>query len=101
MKRVVLILIAALLVLLVYPSTHPLSASPRQLSLDGPYIQSPKIVTPPIDLAGEDDDGDADSVGGVKGSKSDPNTSSINNPDERTRFMLIYKMWWNFLIRIR
>ena len=101
MKRVVLILVAALLVLLVYPSTHPLSASPKQMSITGPYIQSPKIVTPPIDLAGDDDDGDADGVAGIKGSKDNPNGASLYDTGERTRLMLIFKMWWNFLIRIR
>ncbi len=101
MKRLMLVLIAAVLVLLVYPSTHPVSASSKALSINGPYIQSPKIVTPPIDLAGDDDDGDADGIAGTKGSKSDPNGASLDNPDGRTRYMLMYKMWWNFLIRIR
>ena len=104
MKRVVLVLMAALLVLLVYPSTHPLAASSRSLSIDGPtIIVSPRSITPPIDLSGDDDDddGDADGVAGTRNDKSTPDTGSRFDPATRTQFMLMYKMWWNFLIRMR
>ena len=45
-KRVVLVLVAALLVLLVYPSTHPLAASSRSGSTSGPVI----VVVPHSDI---------------------------------------------------
>ena len=97
-------LIAALLVLLVYPSTHPLAASPDNLSYQVPNIISSKSIAPPIDMndADDDDDGDADSIGGVRGAKSNPgNTSDFNRPGNRTNFVLTLQMWWNFLIGIR
>jgi hypothetical protein len=104
MKRVVLVLVAALLVLLVYPSTHPLAASSRSGGSDGPTIVVlPHSDIPPIDMSGDDDDedGDADDIAGTRGSKSNPGTGSIYDPGTRTQFMLMYKMWWNFLFRIR
>ncbi len=102
MKRALLVLIAAVLVLLVYPSTHPLAASPGKLVYDMPNIISSKSITPPIDLNGSDDedDGDADGILGTKNNKTNPNTSSYQ-PGDHTRFMLTFKMWWNFLFGIR
>jgi len=101
MKRTSLFLIAALLVLLVYPSTHPLAASPDKLSYDLPNIIASKSITPPIDMNDNDDDGDADDITGTRGGKTDPNTSSYYRPADRTNFMLTFQMWWNFLFGIR
>ena len=67
MKRAVLILIAALLVLLVYPSTHPFAKS-LDRSNDGPIVITPYPGGPPIALTDsnddDSDDGDADGVAG-------------------------------------
>ena len=102
MKRAVLICVTALLVLLIYPSTHPLAVSPGQRVVHGPAIISSQSDTPPIDQSGngDGDDGDADDVAGINGTKDDPQTldgARVGQP----RFELFFKMWWNFLIRIR
>ena len=102
MKRALLVLIAAVLVLLVYPSTHPLSASPGKLTYDMPNIISSKTITPPIDLNGndDDDDGDADDITGTRSSKTNPSASSYQ-PGSHARITLTLQMWWNFLFGIR
>jgi hypothetical protein len=102
MKRAVLIFVAALLVLLIYPSTHPLAVSPGYGIKGGPSIISSQSDTPPIDTteSGDGDDGDADGVAGVRGTKEELQNSEgarLAQP----RVMLFFKMWWNFMIWIR
>lgn len=101
MKRAVFIFVAALLVLLVYPSTHSQAAAPGKGIIHGPTIITSQD-TPPIDQtgSGDGDDGDADDIGSVKGTKDRPQTADgtlVGHP----RLELFFKMWWNFLIWIK
>lgn len=104
MKRAIYICIAALLVLLVYPSTHPLAKSPGLTVVIGPNGGSPSSGDPPIAQSGDSDDdsddGDADSITGYKIERKVGTGSSVYQrvPD---RSMLMFKMWWNFMIWIR
>jgi hypothetical protein len=105
MKRALWIALAALLVILVYPSTHPLAKSPRAGVPDGPEIAVPlSLENPSISLVGENDgdgdDGDADDLSGYKSGKTNP-TGSSGNRVGQGRFVLMLKMWWNYVIRIR
>jgi hypothetical protein len=105
MKRALLILVAALLVLLVYPSTHPAEASSKTAGV--PCVVSPKgNVDPPIALTGEGDSsgdsGDADDLSGIKTGKRLPGgASNIGTPANPTRLVVVLKMWWNYLIWVR
>ena len=68
MKRAVLILVAALIVLLVYPSTHPFAKSSDLWGTSGPSVITPKSNGDPIAYSGDNDDdsddGDSDDVAG-------------------------------------
>ena len=106
MKRAVLILVAALLVLLVYPSTHPYAKS----SAPGDFNQlteiTPKSNGDPIaysdDSDGGSDDGDSDDVAGWRDHGGDAlRRSGLGGTLPPTDFGLVFKMWWNFMIWIR
>ena len=105
MKRAIFIAIAALLVLLVYPSTHPYAKSPVPGVITGPTVVTPSIdQDPPIaysDDSGEDtDDGDGDAIGGYRERDRLPSGSTrVTTPDGRV--VIAFKMWWNFMIWIR
>jgi hypothetical protein len=59
---------------------------------------------PTIALSGEDendsDDGDADDLSGFKDKESRPKGSTVG-PIGQDRITLYFKMWWNFMFRIR
>jgi hypothetical protein len=105
MKRAMLIVVAALLVLLVYPSTHPLAKSPMVGQLDQPSIISPKANGDPIAYSDDSDgdSGDSDDVAGSRGkgaglSMSDGSSGATVAP---MGISLVFKMWWNYMIWIR
>lgn len=104
MKRAVLILIAALVVFLVYPSTHPSAKTSASEISNGPSVMSPRSQGLPINLTGSGDDGDSDDVAGGRARDQVhlPNVtlsgSSLNAPAGTG---LVFKMWWNFMIWIR
>lgn len=68
MKRAIVVLIAVLAVLLVYPTSMPSAKSPG--STDSPTMQIlPRGPVPPgggFGQSGEDDEGDADDLAGIK-----------------------------------
>jgi hypothetical protein len=101
MKRTIYIVVAALLVLLFYPSTHPFAKSPIPVVQSGPSV-IPAITGdgPPIAYANDDDDddGDADDITGSR--NGHPVGSFIGYPGQRP-VLIIFKMWWNFLIWVR
>lgn len=105
MKRAVLIIVAALLVLLVYPSTHPQAKTTKSGAQDVPVVIAPFSGNgPPIafsdDSDEESDDGDLDDVAGYKGLGTKPiGQSTINVPAQGVRRLV--KVWWNFMIWIR
>ena len=101
MKRTVLILIAALLVLLVYPSTHPFAKS-LDRSNDGPTVITPYPGGPPIALTDSDDsdDGDADGVAGNP-TRGDKPVGTSNGNVVTTQAFMVFKMWWKYVIWVR
>jgi hypothetical protein len=105
MKRAIFIFVAALLVLLVYPSTHPMAKAPGEMIVVSPPAGSPSLGNePPIaqsdDSSDDSDDGDADSITGYKrGEKIGPCTNGPQFVQGRT--MLLFEMWWNFVIWVR
>jgi hypothetical protein len=105
MKRAVLIAIAALLVLLVYPSTHPFAKSSAPGNFNQPSVISPKVHGDPIVFADNDDggsdDGDGDDVAGWRDGGDSLSRSGLGGPEAPTGFDLAFKMWWNFMIWIR
>ncbi len=103
MKRALLIVFAALLVILVYPSTHPLAKSPSAGAPGGPeVVVLPSLDNPDLSLVGDGDGdgGDADDLSGYKSGKTKP-VGSAGATGDQGRFGLLLKMWWNYVIRIR
>jgi hypothetical protein len=103
MKRAILIVIAALLVLLVYPSTHPYAKSPIPVT-DTSVIPPLSGDGPPIafsdDSDDDSDDGDMDGIGGFRDRDRKP-TGSSNGASASGRVLIAVKMWWNYMIWIR
>jgi hypothetical protein len=103
MKRAIFILIAALLVLLVYPSTHPYAKS-RDAVMDGPIVVTPPTGELPIVLSDSDDDdsddGDADGLTGSRGGHTKPGGSS-RAAEGLSNVVLTLKMWWKYVIWVR
>jgi hypothetical protein len=102
MKRAVLILFAALLVLLVYPSTHPYAKSSAPGNFNQPTVITPKVHGDPIAYSDDGDDGDGDDVAGYRGGgdplkRSGPRGAALPHSE----LGLVFKMWWNFMIWIR
>jgi len=99
MKRWFFIVVAALVVLLSYPSTHALAGSESDIS-------KPRILTPlaggePIALSGETDGdgdgGDADGLAGIANQK----TNRHSGPDASAEIRVMIQVWWKFLIWLR
>jgi hypothetical protein len=105
MKRAVLIVFAALLVLLVYPSTHPYAKSSAPGNFDQPSVITPKIHGDPIAYSDDDDDGsddgDSDDVAGWRDGGDGFSCSGLGGALPPTGIGLMFKMWWNFMIWIR
>jgi hypothetical protein len=102
MKRTILILFAALLVLLVYPSTHPFAKSQDPVE-SGPIVVTPATGDlPPIVLSGSDDsdDGDADGVAGHRGGHARPD-GSARSAQALSNVVMTLKMWWKYVIWVR
>jgi hypothetical protein len=103
MKRAAFILIAALLVLLVYPSTHPFAKSLDPANT-GPIVVTPYPGTQPIVLTDSDDDdsddGDADGLTGYRDRGERPGGTSVLNPGA-SAVVMVLKMWWNHVIWVR
>lgn len=97
MKRAVLICIAALLVLLTYPSTYSL-AKESDLS-DSSAIVSGADLDGGVSLSGSGDDGDADDLAGTrrKTRTDDVNLAASSGSIFRT----FLQVWWNFMVIIR
>ena len=106
MKRAIFIVIVALLVLCIYPSTHPYAKSPVPGTIYGPSVITPKSDGDPITYvdSGDDnsDDGDGDDVAGWRDHGTKPGDlspgGSLVNP---IGVGLAYTMWWNCMIWIR
>lgn len=103
MKRTIYIVIAALLVVLFFPSTHPYAKSPTPVVPSGPaVISSPTGDGPPIAYTDNDDggagDGDADDITGYRDKL--PSGAPIGDAAQRP-VMIMFKMWWNFMIWVR
>jgi len=99
MKRAIFVFAAALLVLLSYPSTQSLAAS-QHSDLSGPSVITSAKDGDIIPLTGDDDDGDADDITGLKnrnGTEVDSGLKSIGTGGFRT----IVRLWWNYLIFFR
>ena len=106
MKRAVLILVAALLVLLVYPSTHPFAKSAELWGVSGPSVITPKSQGDPIAYSDDNDDGsddgDSDDVAGWRDKGNGLSRSGQGGGElPPTDIGLVFKMWWNFMIWIR
>ncbi len=106
MKRAVLILVATLIVLLVYPSTHPFAKSSDLWGTSGPSVITPKSNGDPIaysdDNDDDSDDGDSDDVAGwADRGAGPPRNGSANGTLPPTGIGLVFKMWWNFMIWVR
>ena len=99
MKRAILILVAVLAVLLVYPATTP-SAKSYRVDADSPnIITGPSGYEDPIDLSGngDGDDGDSDGVSGIRGGRRDGFT---NVSGQTGNVVTGGKLWWMYLFRI-
>lgn len=98
MKRATCILVAALLVLLICPSTHLFAKSYHQGDSDGPVVIPPSSNDDqPIDFCDGDDDGDADTITGFKGKKQNGAPPTMRPGG----VIIIFKMWWNLVIWVR
>lgn len=103
MKRACLffIAIAAFVVLLLYPSTHPYAAAPQVTGENsGPNVVTPRDVPPmgqAADGGGDADDGDSDDLAGYRDKWDDlGRTGSLGQ-----RVQLYVNMWWKFMVWIR
>lgn len=106
MKRTLFIIVAALLVLLSYPSTysHAGNTSTKQLSVDKPHVFVPSDATgtPTVQPdANSDDDGDADGVLGIRNNNQRPGGSAsiLGLGDIRTSVLV--RAWWNYVMFLR
>ena len=97
MKRAVLICIAALLVLLTYPSTYSL-AKTSDLT-DSPAIVSGADLDGGVSLSGSGDDGDADDLAGTR-RKTRTNDIDLSASSE-SMIRTFLQVWWNFMVIIR
>lgn len=99
MKRVVLICIAALLVLLTYPSTYSL-AKESDLS-DSSAIVSGADLDGGVSLSGSGDDGDADDLAGAR-RKTRTRMEDVDlAASSGSIFRTFLQVWWNFMVIIR
>ena len=101
MKRTIYIVLAALLVILFYPSTHPFAKSPIPVVQSGPsVIPSPTGDGPPIAYSDDDDDdsGDADDITGMRDGRP---VGTLSGNLEESPGLIMIKMWWNFMIWVR
>ena len=107
MKRAIFILIAALLVLLVYPSTHAYAKSPKPGIITGPTVITPVSDGGPTSYTDSNDDGsddgDSDDVAGWRDRDTKPGDRTPAGEIVYTPRGLgvVYKMWWNLMIWIR
>ena len=102
MKRTLLFVIAALLVLLSYPSTHSHAGTTKQLNSEKPSIMVKSGGGDDgITLAGtdDDDDGDSDGILGIKGKTRGLPGAPLDGPASGTRTLL--KVWWSYLMFLR
>ncbi len=101
MKRALVIIITALAVLLVYPSTDLLAKSPKtsdtpSVSIIPSYFGQPQ---PPGQTGGTGDDdddgdpGDADDLSGIKGKNTG---QSMSDAFDFEKARLVVKVWWMF-----
>jgi hypothetical protein len=100
MKRALLVLVAALVVLLAYPSTQ------SNAGIGGPGYIEPSVTTTapggtPLGVdsgSGDGSDGDADGLSGIDPKKTLKGTQLTVNID---RGWVLLRTWWNLLIWIR
>ena len=106
MKRAIIILIAVMAVMLVYPSTNLLAKSPPK---DAPIksilpptgdIPLPPWITDDDDPGGEEP-GDADDLAGNRGDKSKLSGSSGADLPSLEKARFIARIWWlYFMVRL-
>ena len=103
MKRAILIMAAALLVLAGY-STHSLAGTSRQLDRHGSGAATVLPPPPPAPGAGDGDgsgcEGDADGLAGLRGGER-PGFGASSRERAPKRFTIPWRMWWNAWIRLR
>lgn len=98
MKRALLVIVAALVVLLVYPSSQTI-AETNQLALGhaGTITSATGGTIPPVGTADEND-GDADGVAG-KSLRTPGGQQTLTDGLDTTRVVL--NLWWRFLVWMR
>jgi hypothetical protein len=107
MKRAIIIFIAVLAVMLVYPSTNLLAKSPPK---DAPTksilpptgdVPLPPWITDDDDPGDGEEPGDADDLAGNRGNKSKLNGSSGADLQSLDKARFIAKIWWlYFMVRL-
>ena len=98
MKRAFLVIIAALLVCLSYPSTHTVSASSDNSTNIQIISTKGGSGGPMLDGEEGEDEGDADGVAGIKG-KAKPGMGGVTSSG--TRVVVTVRTWWNLLFWFR
>lgn len=104
MKRLLFISLAALFVLLSYPSTHSVHAGVCSAEqTDSGVIDKRDLNGPRIGLSGEGDDGDADGLSGIVGGSSGAKVRPYAPSSNATlgTFQVMIQTWWKFMILIR
>ena len=106
MKRALVVFIAVLAILLVYPATTPSAKSPSYT--DSPtniHILPPSPGPDGYGNSGEEDEGDGDDLAGIKpGIRPDGGGGPVG-PDGAGAFSAFYpagpeaKVWWMYFIR--
>ena len=94
MKRAFIVFIAALAVMLVYP-TSMLSAKSAHITTD---TDSPIIITTPNipdgpAFSGDDDDGDGDGIAGIRGGIPTRGPVGMASTGQTVRIV-----WWQYLL---
>ena len=94
MRRALIVFIAALAVMLVYPTTM-LSAksSPITTDQDSPTIISTPYIPDGPAYTGDDDDGDGDGIAGIRGGIPIRGPVGANTAGEIARIV-----WWQYLL---
>ena len=96
MKRILLMLVAALIVLLACPSTDSIAGPPTTSDIT---VSSKPSGDTPVGVDGNDEnDGDADGVAGYNSKRGLGGTQLASGYEQQLEYL---RLWWNLFFWIR
>ncbi|UCH82848.1 MAG: hypothetical protein JSW50_10255 [Candidatus Latescibacterota bacterium] len=98
MKRALLFIVAVIALMLVYPTATPAASPETKDTMPTMEIMTPRDAGT-IAHSGDDDDGDADDLAGIKGKKTKPDGSTPSGIEIRLRSWA--EVWRMYFITFR